>query len=470
MTDVVNDLCLHTATELRQLITSGEVSCVEVLDAHISRIEEVNPSINAIVTQSFESARKRASELDQSRQTVGLLHGLPIAHKDLVLTKGIRTTFGSVLHKDFVPADDEVIVKRIREAGAVCVGKTNVPEFGAGSHTFNRVFGATGNPYDPSRTCGGSSGGAAASLAARMIPIADGSDFGGSLRNPGAFCNVIGFRPSPGRVPTTRRSNPWSDLAVYGPMGRTIDDTALLFAVMAGPVDGVHGMLETEGRTFHPVESRDLNGLKVAFSLDFGGLPVEPGIKDTLSRFVLEIESAGAQVEEHTPDFKDATSVFQVLRGLEYRRRYVNASKSELKELKETILWNLELGRSLTLEDVEQAIAARRELIQRMVDFFNEFDVLVGPATQVMPFPIETDWVREINGVRMSNYIEWMNACCWLSLTASPALSLPAGFHDGLPVGAQIVAPLRHDRFLLSVAKAMEEVTNHWRTIPMIDT
>ena len=442
---------------------------MEVLSAHIERIETVNPSLNSIVTTTFDQAIDRAKRLDQSHVVSGALHGLPIAHKDLVSTKGIRTTFGSDLHRDFVPEEDELIVTRICGAGAVIVGKTNVPEFGAGSHTFNRVFGATKNPYDTTRTCGGSSGGAAASLAARMIPIADGSDFGGSLRNPGAFCNIIGFRPSPGRIPTGRRTNPWSDLAVYGPMARTIDDTALLFSVMTGPVVGVHGMLELDGKAFHPVDCRDLDGLKVAFSVDFGGLPVEPAIRDTLRKFVSAIADAGANVEECSPDFKDASHAFQVLRALEYRRRYANYTENERKELKDTILWNIALGESLTLDDVEWAIAARRDLMQRMAGFFQKFDVIVGPSTQVMPFPIETDWVREINGIPMNNYIEWMNACCWLSLTASPALSLPAGFHDGLPVGAQIVAPLRQDRFLLSVAKSMEQITNYWERLPPID-
>ena len=460
------ELCFKTANELKALLHAREISCVELLRAHIAHIEMVNPVLNAIVTTVFDLALARAKLLDQSTEETGVLHGLPIAHKDLVTTKGIRTTYGSVLHGDFVPDEDDVIVERIRNAGAVVLGKTNVPEFGAGSHTFNRVFGATKNPYDLGRTCGGSSGGAAVALAARMIPIADGSDFGGSLRNPAAFCNVVGFRPSPGRVPASRRTNPWSDLPICGPMARTIDDVALLFSAMSGPVNGVHGLLETPGAEFWPIEARDLAGLKIAFSVDFGGLPVEPGIQQVLRSFAKQLEAAGAHVEECSPDFGDASNTFQVLRALEFRRRYANFSKSERKQLKSSILWNLELGESLTLDDVEGAITNRRGLLQRMSGFFEKFDVIVGPATQVMPFPIETEWVKEINGVPMQNYIDWMNACCWITLTASPSLSLPAGFHNGVPVGAQIVAPLRQDRFLLTVAKAMEQATGHWRTTP----
>ena len=270
----MHELCSLNAREMLVLLRGGEISCLELVEAHISHIEECNPKVNAIVTQTFDLATKRASEIDANQDRQLPLYGLPIAHKDLLATKGVRTTFGFPSYREFIPENDAWIVSRMRDAGAVMVGKTNVPEFGAGSHTFNRVFGATRNPYDLSRTVGGSSGGAAAALCTRMVPLADGSDTGGSLRNPAAFCNVVGFRPSPGRIPAGPNGDSWTDLSQHGPMARTIDDTALLFSVLAGPDDRASRMLERSGSDFSTIEPISLKGLRVAFTTDFGCLPV----------------------------------------------------------------------------------------------------------------------------------------------------------------------------------------------------
>ena len=460
----MTDLCFLSATELRRLIAERSVSCREVLDAHIARIEAVNPELNAIVTTTFDRARAQAAHLDANPAQHGPLAGLPIAHKDLVPTKDIRTTYGSPLFAQHFPNADDLIVTRMRDAGAVTVGKTNTPEFGAGSHTFNRVFGATRNPYDPGKTCGGSSGGAAVALAARMIPLADGSDTGGSLRNPAAFCNVIGFRPSPGRVPMA--SNPWSDISTAGPMARSIDDLALFFSVLAGPHPHIpHGLPEA-GATFATVKPVDLANLRIAVSEDFGGLPVAPAIRSTIAELRQTLAAAGAQVTDAAPNLADARRIFHILRAEGFRRRFGAMSAAEQAELKDTIRWNLQAGQDLGNADYDWVYPARAALVARMGEFFERFDLLIGPTTQVPPFDIDIDWVREIEGVAMTTYIEWMEACSWITVTCCPALSLPAGFRAGLPVGAQLIAPLRADAFLLQAAKAIEELTGFAKQLP----
>ncbi len=464
-TDTSSELCLSTATELAEQIATKQISCREVIEAHIARIESVNASVNAVVTTTFDKALGQAKELDNAGKIIGPLHGLPVLHKDLVPTRGIRTTFGSPLYSDHVPDFDQLIVERMRNAGAITMGKTNTPEFGAGSHTFNRVFGLTRNPYDLSASSGGSSGGAAAALAARMIPIADGSDTGGSLRNPAAFCNVVGFRPSPGRVPFYPTRNPWSDLSTEGPMARTCEDVALLFSVLAGPDPRLPGLLETKGTEFHQIKPIALEDLRIGFTEDFGDLPVEQPIRETLRRFARDLETAGAVVVEATPNFRDASRIFHILRANNFRR-FRKLPTNEFDQLKDTIRWNVEAGEALTQEDQNWVGPARASLIERMSEFFGQFDLLIGPTTQVLPFDANTEWVQEVDGVPMSNYIEWMEACSWISVSCCPALSLPAGFSGDLPVGAQLVAPIRQDAFLLAAAHAIETATGHGHTLP----
>ena len=464
-TDTSQELCLLTATELARRIATKLISVREVIEAHIAQIESINPRVNAVVTTVFDQALSQASELDNAGKIIGPLHGLPVLHKDLVPTRGIRTTFGSPLHAGYIPDFDQLIVERMRNAGAITLGKTNTPEFGAGSHTFNRVFGLTRNPYDPSVTCGGSSGGAAAALASRMIPLADGSDTGGSLRNPAAFCNVVGFRPSPGRIPFYPSRNPWSDLSTEGPMARTCADVALLFSVLAGPDPRLPGLLETDGREFRQINPVPLENLKIGFTEDFGGLPVEKPIRETLRRFVRDLETAGVVVDEATPNFRDASRIFHILRANNFRR-FRHLPRNQFDQLKETIRWNVEAGEALTQEDLDWVGPARASLIERMNEFFEQFDLLIGPTTQVLPFDANIEWVQVVDGVPMSNYIEWMEACSWITVSCCPALSLPAGFAEGLPVGAQLIAPMRQDAFLLAAAHAIEAATGHVHVLP----
>ena len=346
------DLCYLPAVEQARLLRDGKLSAVELLEAHLTQIERFNPAVNAIVTLVPELARERAAAADRALaagEDIGILHGLPIAHKDLALTAGIRTTQGSPIFADWVPEESSLFVERVRAAGAVTLGKTNTPEFGAGSQTFNAVFGATRNPYDLTKTCGGSSGGAAVALACGMVPLADGSDMGGSLRNPASFCNVVGFRPSPGRVPTWPSLDPWSPLSVEGPLGRTVADVALLLAAMAGPDARCPLSLPEPGLTFARPLERDVRGIRVAWSADAGGLPVEPAVKTALAPARAVLEELGCEVTDDYPDLSGAREIFQVLRAVAFETGLGPLYDDHRDELKETIRWNIELARRLSV-------------------------------------------------------------------------------------------------------------------------
>ena len=449
-----------SATELTQRLSDGSLGCVELMEESLAGIARCNPQLNAVVSLDEELARAGARAADTAiadGATLGPLHGLPFAFKDLQLTAGIRTTHGSPLYEDFVPDTDSLVVERIRAAGAIAIGKTNVPEFGAGSQTFNSVFGTTLNPYDLGKTCGGSSGGAAVALAARMVPLADGSDLGGSLRNPASFCNVIGFRPTPGRVPNHPMRNFWFDMGTSGPMARSIDDLALLLSVMAGPDPRSPTALADPGLGFRTVEPLPLEPLKVAYSPDLGGLPVAPEIRERIAQVAAQLSDMGAVVEEACPDLRDATRIFHVLRAQNFRARFSYLTSEDQAQLKDTIIWNMQAGEQLTHEDLDTAWVARTELFNRVGEFFQQYDFLLCPTTQVLPFDVDTPWVREIDGVEMADYLSWMQSCAQLTVTSCPALSLPVGFSaNGLPIGAQLVAPIREDLKLLRFAKALE--------------
>jgi len=338
MTDTA--LCYLTATELALKIRSGEISAVETMESHLTQIEKVNPQVNAIVTLvpelALEQARKADEKLAQGGKS-GPLHGLPVAHKDLVPTKGIRTTFGSPIFQDLIPEEDALLVERIRNAGGISLGKTNTPEFGAGSQTFNQVFGVTKNPYDLSKTCGGSSGGAAVSVACRMLPFADGSDLGGSLRNPTNFCNVVGFRPSVGRVPSWPNEAGWNSFAVDGPIARTVDDTALLLSVLAGPDLRSPICLPESGAVFQQSLERNLKGIRIAWSADLGGLPVDSRDTETLEAQREVFEDLGCIVEEGFPDFTDADEIFKTFRAWYFELKLASLLPEHRQKMKETV-------------------------------------------------------------------------------------------------------------------------------------
>jgi amidase len=468
MTDTA--LCYLTATELALKIRSGEISAVETMEAHLAQIEKVNPQVNAIVTLvpelALEQARKADKKLAQGGK-LGPLHGLPVAHKDLVPTKGIRTTFGSPIFQDFVPEEDALLVERIRNAGGISLGKTNTPEFGAGSQTFNQVFGVTKNPYDLSKTCGGSSGGAAVSVACRMLPFADGSDLGGSLRNPTNFCNVVGFRPSVGRVPSWPNEAGWNSFAVDGPIARTVKDTALMLSVLAGPDARSPICLPESGAVFQQSLERNLKGIRIAWSPDLGGLPVDSRVTETLEKQREVFEDLGCIVEEGFPDFTDADEIFKTFRAWYFELKLASLLPEHREKMKETVIWNIESGIKLSGPELGRAEVKRTALFHRVREFMKDYDFLALPVSQVPPFPLEQEYVSEINGMKMETYLDWMRSCYYISVTGQPAISVPSGFtDDGLPVGLQLVGRPQDDLGVLQLAYAFEKATGFYNKVP----
>ncbi|SOD95246.1 amidase [Blastococcus haudaquaticus] len=470
---MTDDLCLRPATQLADLLRNREISARELLDAHLDRIDRLNPSVNAVVTLDADGARAAADAADATLAAgdpVGPLHGLPVAHKDTHATGGMRTTWGSPLHADTVPLRDELVVARLQAAGAIRIGKTNVPEFAAGSHTFNPLFGATHNPYRHGLSAGGSSGGAAAALAAGFVPLAEGSDMGGSLRNPAGFCNVVGLRPTPGRVPTWPAPMAWSQLSVQGPMGRTVADVALQLSVLAGPDPRVPIALGDDPTAFAADLPTSLAGLRVAWAPDLGGqVTVDPAITAVLAPSVGVFESLGATVEEACPDLSGADDVFGTLRAWLFDAAFSDLARRSPDKLKESIRWNAELGAKLTGSDLARAEQQHTKLYERMVAFFEQYDVLLAPTTQVLPFPVEIEYPTEIAGVHQENYLEWMRSCTVVSATGCPALSVPGGFTgDGLPVGLQVIGAPRADRRVLEVGHAFEQATRFGERRPAL--
>jgi amidase len=473
-------VCDLSAVELAERLRRRELSAREVVEAHIARVEAVDGVINALVTRTFDQARERAAAADEQlvrSGPAGLLHGLPVAHKDLAETKGVRTTYGSPVFSEHVPDFDALHVARMAAAGAVSLGKTNTPELGAGSQTFNAVFGATRNPYDPSRTPGGSSGGAAAALASGQVALADGSDMGGSLRNPASFCNVVGLRPSPGRVPAWPAADVWSPMSVNGPMGRTVADVALLLAVMSGPDDRVPLSLDAPPPALagpgdvRRVLDRDVRGLRIAWSADLGGLPVDPRVRAVLAGARRALEDLGCEVVDAEPDFHGADEAFRTWRAFSYATGYESLLERHRDQLKDTVVWNIEAGLQLTSADLRRAARLRTRVAARFADFLGDpgsgFEVLACPVSQVPPFDVDLEWVREIDGVPMQTYLDWMTSACRISITGLPAVSVPAGFTDeGLPVGLQLVGRPRGDWPLLQVAHAFEQATGHTAVRP----
>ncbi len=473
--NAVDELCFEPATELAARIRKGEVSARDVMAAHLNQIERVNPHVNAIVTLlDGDLLMSMASEADDALaksgpDAVGPLHGLPVGIKDLQMTAGIRTTYGSPIFKDFVPTEDTLTVQRYKDAGAIVIGKTNTPEFGAGSQTFNEVFGTTFNAYDLTRTCGGSSGGAAVALACGMMPIAQGSDFGGSLRNPAAWSNVVGMRNSIGTIPVHPAPLGYTSESVTGGMGRTVADVALQLSALAGPDPRVPSSLMQPGSVFAEPLERDFTGTRIAWSRDLGGAPIDPVITEPLDAQRGIFEDLGCIVEDAEPPLQDADEIFQVLRAAIFAHQHESNLRDHRDLVKETIIWNTEQGMRLTALEVKKAEEARTALYARMADFMSRYDYLLLPVTSVPPFSAEEEYPSQIAGKPLSNYLEWMSPCSSITVTGLPAISVPAGFDkDGLPTGLQIVGRQRADVSVLQIAHAYEGATGHWRERPGI--
>lgn len=458
-----------SAVEMAGLIRKKKLSAREALAAHLKQIERVNPKVNAIVTLVPEIASALAQQADEAQakgKMLGPLHGLPIAHKDLVETKGIRTTFGSLLFQDNVPQEDDLIVERLKRSGAITLGKTNTPEFGAGSQTFNPIFGATRNPYDLSKTCGGSSGGAAVALRCGMIPIADGSDMGGSLRNPAAFANIVGFRVSPGRVPNPKAGWGWFTLATGGPMARTVSDVALVLSALAGPDARSPLSLPEPGANFARPLARKFQGTRVAWFKDLGGLPFEPRVRSAVDAQRKVFEGLGCIVEEAEPDFSGADFAFKTLRA--WNSATTHAGR-DLNRYKDTLRKEIEDGQRLTGADLAKAETLQTQVWRRVQAFFAKYEYFILPVTQVAPFDVNQPFPTAINGQAMASYIDWMKSCWYVSTAGNPAISVPAGFTaEGLPVGLQIVGRHHADFSVLQLAFAYEQaaqVPARWPTL-----
>jgi amidase len=458
----VTDLCMQDAVAIAGMLRRREVSAREVVQAHIARVEAFDPAINAIVTRTFDSALDRAAAADDAMaggRAVGLLHGLPVAHKDLADTAGVRTTYGSPLFATNVPTRDALVVQRMRQAGAISLGKTNVPEFGAGSHTVNAVFGATCNPYDHGRSAGGSSGGAAAALAARLVALADGSDLGGSLRNPASFCNVVGLRPSAGRVPGWPFADAADMFSVSGPMARTVADAALLLTVLAGPDSRVPLALDQPPPAIsEPAQIRAMLDRQAQVGAD---------VLEVLAPARQVLIGLGGEVVDAVPDLSGADEVFRTFRAFAFATFRADLLASHPDLVGPNVTWNIRRGMELTAADLSRATVLRAELAERISAFFADVDVLACPVSQVAPFDVTLDWVHEINGRPLETYLDWMASAYRISATGLPAISVPAGFTAaGLPVGLQLVGKRRGDWDLLAVAHAFESATGYAARVP----
>ncbi len=464
---------LNAITQV-DLLKSRQVSAVELMNCCYDQIERINPKINALVNvlPRHKAVELAAAADGRDTENQGPLHGLPIAPKDMLDAEGLPTTFGFVPYAERIARSDSTLIARQRAAGAIVIGKSNMPEFGLGSHTFNSLFGATLNPYDLAKTPGGSSGGAAAALASGMLSVTDGSDMGGSLRNPASFCNVVGFRPSIGRVPDDRGFGWFGRLATAGPMARTVADAALLFSVQAGPSPGDPLTLPEDGARFRESLEIGVKGMKFGVTSNLGLVPVDPEVASIVESATTVFADLGATLTAECPDFSDAMDIFQTQRAasLAVTGRVLEQSLPDWRAYaKDTAIWNIERGFELTAEEFIRSELRRTELYRQVCRFFEQHDALLLPAAQVPPFDSSVDWIREINGQPMATYIDWMTLCCAISVTGLPAISVPAGFTaSGLPVGLQIVGKPRGDFELLQIAHAFETATQHGATRPAV--
>jgi len=463
----MTELCELSALTLRRMIGAREISPVELLASCRRRIERVNPRMNAFVTFCWERAEAEARAAESkvmAGEALGALHGLPIGIKETMVSGGVRTTFGSPIYADNVPAEDERIVAAVRKAGAVAVGKTNVPEFGAGANTTNPVFGATGNPFDPARICGGSSGGSAVALACDMVPLATGSDTGGSLRTPAGYCGVVGLRPSPGLVPMSRRGIGYTSISVQGPMGRDVADAALMLSAIAGadPVDPLAWNGDPASLAVLP--EVDLSGLRVAVSADLGFAPVDNGIRRTFAEAIADIGGAFASVEDKAPPLQGSDEIFEVLRSMAFLIGHEAHYRDRRSDLGPNLIANMEQAYGYSFADAAHAQAAQTKLYRAFLAYMGDYDILLAPTAAVPPFPVEQLYPTHINGEELRGYFHWLGLAYGLTLVDHPVISIPCGLDaTGTPFGLQVCGRHRGDHRLLAIAAAIER---HLQTIP----
>jgi amidase len=471
--DADREICFMSACELAQLIRARGISAREVMTAFLAQIERVNPKINAIVAKLLDDkCLALADEADRDLARggdVGPLHGLPFAFKDLDAAVGFPLTRGSPIFKDFMPAEDSVLVERLKHAGVIPIGKTNVSEFGMGSHTYNEVYGTTLNPYDLKKSAGGSSGGAGAALAAGLLPLASGSDLGGSLRNPANFNNIVALRPTVGLVPTAPTLLPFLGFSVKGPMARSVTDVGFLLSAMAGADPRDPAVYPSEPSSFAKPLDRDFKGVRVAWCPDLGGLPLDRRVRSVLEAQRKNFVDLGCIVEDACPDLRDADEIFLTLRAWNYWHTLGPLLKKHREQMKAEAVWQIESGSKLSGSDVANAMTRHGELMARMRMFQEKYEFFLCAVNQVPPFDATVRWPQEIEGVNMEHYIAWMKSAYWITPTFCPAISVPAGFTaDGLPVGIQIVGRHRNDFGVLQIAHAFEQATGFGNKRPEI--
>src|SRR6267154_1806857 len=468
-----SEICFMSARQMADLTRLKKLSAREVMQAHLKQVQRVNAKVNAIVTlvpeDQLMAQALAADEATAKGNSKGPLHGLPVGVKDLHATKGIRTTFGSPLYAENIPNFDCLVAEREKNAGAIVIGKTNVPEWGLGSQPFNPVFGPTLNPYDLTKTCGGSTGGGAVALACGMVPLADGSDMGGSLRNPPNFCNVVGIRCSPGRVPNVPTNLGWFTLSVPGPVARNVADCAFFLSVLAGYDHHSPISIDQSGEQFaKPLAGRSFKGVRVAMFKDLG-LPWESEVKDAVQAQRKVFESLGCVVEEAEPDFRDANESFVAWRHWSTELAFGDLLASKGDQLNEYIHWHVQEGRKLTGPYLSRMEAKRTALFQRMGAFMNQYEFFLLPVNQVLPFDVTTHYPMEIAGTKMENYIAWMKSAYYISAVGNPAMSVPCAFSSsGLPIGLQIVGRHHDEWGLLQMAYAFEQATNVGKRRPNV--
>ncbi|HEY4252215.1 MAG TPA: amidase family protein [Roseomonas sp.] len=459
--------CDLTAVEARRLIGGRKLSPVELLQSCQARIDAVNPAVNAMVAEDRAAALAAARDAEAAvmrGDDLGPLHGLPVGIKDLEEVQGLRTTYGSPIFRDFVPDADCAMVANLRRAGAIVIGKTNTPEFGAGANTRNTVYGVTGNPFDPTKSAAGSSGGSAVALATGMAPICSGSDTGGSLRNPAAFCGIVGYRPSPGLVPSEKRGHGWSNLPVLGPMARNVPDACLMLSAMASDdardplAYTLHGRaVRAKPALFSPPRQLDLASLRLAFTPDFGLAPTETHIRDVFAQRVAALAPMFAAAEEATPDCSGGDEAFEVLRAAGFLSGHQQKVKERPQDVGPNVIANVEEGLRYSLDDYARAAASQTRIYRDFQRFFAKHDVLVTPSITISPRPWRELYPAEIDGKPTRSYFHWLSLAYYVTLVGHPAVSLPLGLdRNGMPFGLQIVGPRGGDAFVLGVAAAIE--------------
>jgi len=468
-----NAICFSSARDLAARLRSRQISAREVMAAHLEQIRKLNPQLNAVVGKLTDEACLALADQADAKlargEAVGPLHGLPTAFKDLESAAGFPFTRGSLIFKDFMATFDTVLVERVRAAGAIAIGKTNVPEFGMGSHTYNQVYGTTFNPYDPGQSAGGSSGGAAVALATGMLPIADGSDLGGSLRNPASFNNIVAIRPSVGLVANAPSAMPLVGLSVKGPMARSVSDVAFLLSVMAGADARDPGSYPSDPSRFAQPLDRDFKGVRVAWCPDLGGLPLDRRVRQVLDAQRHTFESLGCLVDDAAPDLRGVDEIFLTLRAWISGNVEAPLLAAHRDLMKPEAVSEIERGLKLSGSDVASAIMRHGELLERVRAFQDRYEFILCAVSQLPPFDAAIDWPKAIDGVAMDTYVSWMKSAYWISTTRRPAASVPAGFtDDDLPVGLQIVGRHRDDLGVLQMAYAFEQATQFGQRRPPV--